>query len=90
NVSDAISPNGDGINDTWVIYNIENHPNAVVKVFNRWGKEVFKARHYQNNWGGEFGTNTETLPEGGSYYYQIDLDGDGSIDKDGWLYISRK
>ena len=90
NVSDAISPNGDGINDTWVIYNIENHPNAVVKVFNRWGKEVFKARHYQNNWGGEFGTNTETLPEGGSYYYQIDLDGDGSIDKEGWLYISRK
>ena len=90
NVSDAISPNGDGVNDVWVIYNIENHPNNIVRVFNRWGKEVYKARKYQNTWGGEFGTNTETLPEGGSYYYQIDLDGDGTVDKEGWLYISRK
>ena len=89
NVSDAITPNGDGINDTWMIYNIENHPNSIVRVFNRWGSQVFYSRNYQNNWDGSYKNNTDTLPESSSYYYQIDLDGNGSIDKEGWLYITK-
>ena len=89
NVSDAITPNGDGINDTWMIYNIENHPNSIVRVFNRWGSQVFYSRNYQNNWDGSFKNSTDTLPESSSYYYQIDLDGNGSIDKEGWVYITK-
>ena len=88
-ISEALSPNGDGINDTWMIYNIENHPNSIVRVFNRWGSQVFYSRNYQNNWDGSYKNNTENLPEGASYYYQIDLDGNGIIDKEGWLYITR-
>ena len=87
NISQVITPNGDGINDTWMIYNIENHPNNVVKVYNRWGDEVFYAKNYQNNWAGTY--KTKNVPDASSYYYQIDLDGDGSIDKDGWIYISK-
>jgi len=87
NVSQAFTPNGDGINDTWLIINIENHPNSFVRVFNRWGDEVFSKRNYQSDWDG---TNRgKDLPEGGSYYYQIDLDGNGSVDHDGWIYITR-
>ncbi|MFZ0596234.1 MAG: HYR domain-containing protein [Flavobacterium sp.] len=89
NISQAFTPNGDGINDTWVISNIENHPNSVVRVFNRWGTEVFTARNYQNDWDGHYKGNSSSLPESSSYYYQIDLDGDGSIDKEGWIYINR-
>jgi gliding motility-associated-like protein len=89
NVSDAITPNGDGTNDTWMIYNIENHPNSIVRVFNRWGSQVFYSRNYQNNWDGSFKNNTDSLPESSSYYYQIDLDGNGSIDKEGWVYITK-
>jgi gliding motility-associated-like protein len=89
NISEAFTPNGDGINDTWVISNIENHPNSVVRVFNRWGAEVFVARNYQNNWDGHAKGNSSTLPAASSYYYQIDLDGDGTIDKQGWIYINR-
>ena len=88
NVSQAITPNGDGVNDTWVIYNLSNHPGSIVRVFNRWGKEVFYSADYQNNWTGHYKDNSEKLPTSGSYFYQIDLGGDGSIDAQGWLYIT--
>ena len=89
NISQAVTPNGDGVNDTWVIYNIENYPNNTVRVFNRWGSEVFYARGYQNDWNGFYKNSDQALPDSSSYYYQIDLDGNGNIDKEGWLYISR-
>ena len=89
NISEAFTPNGDGINDTWVISNIENHPASVVRVFNRWGAEVFTARNYQNNWDGQAKGQSSTLPAASSYYYQIDLDGNGTIDRQGWIYINR-
>ena len=89
NVSQAITPNGDGINDTWFIYNIENHPGTVIRVFNRWGKEVFYSNDYKNDWDGHYKDYDEKLPTSGSYFYQIDLGGDGSIDAQGWLYITK-
>lgn len=89
NISEAFTPNGDGINDTWVISNIENYPASVVRVFNRWGAEIFTARNYQNDWDGHAKGNSSTLPAASSYYYQIDLDGNGTIDKQGWIYINR-
>ena len=81
NIAQAITPNGDGINDTWIINNIQNYPNNVVRVFNRWGQEVFYAEGYQNNWNGYYGNNSGPLPDA-SYYYQIDIDGNGSLDYD--------
>jgi gliding motility-associated-like protein len=89
NVSQTITPNGDGVNDTWVIYNLSNYPGTIVRVFNRWGKEVFYSNDYQNNWTGHYKDNSEKLPTSGSYFYQIDLRGDGSIDAQGWLYITQ-
>ena len=88
NASQAFTPNGDGINDTWVISNIENHPNSLVRVFNSWGKEVFSARNYRNTWDGRFKDHGAKLPDSGSYYFQIDFEGDGKVDQDGWLYIN--
>ena len=80
--------NGDGVNDTWVIHNIENHPSAVIRVFNRWGSEVFYSKNYKNDWDGSY-QNKDTLPESSSYLYEIDLGGDGSVVTKGWLYITR-
>jgi gliding motility-associated-like protein len=88
NISQAITPNGDGINDTWMIYNIQQYPNSVIRVFNKWGSEVFFAKNYKNDWNGYYKNQTEPLPEG-SYYYQIDLEGDGKLENDGWIYITR-
>ena len=51
-ISQAFTPNGDGINDTWFIQGIENYPNAQIWVYNRWGQQVFHKRGgYQNDWG---------------------------------------
>ncbi|MCM4169878.1 hypothetical protein DHD32_00180 [Arenibacter sp. TNZ] len=88
NASQAFTPNGDGINDTWVISNIENYPNSLVRVFNSWGKEVFSARNYQNTWDGRYKDLGAKLPDAGSYYFQIDFEGDGKVDQDGWIYIT--
>jgi gliding motility-associated-like protein len=84
----ALTPNGDGINDTWVIYNLGNHPGSTVRVFSANGMEVFYSANYQNNWTGNYQGRSEMLPVG-SYLYQIDLGSDGSIDEQGWLYITK-
>ena len=80
------SPNGDGTNDTWQVKEIDRYPNSHVWIYTRSGKLVFESQPYRNNWAGQYeGTN---LPEG-SYYYRIDLDGNGSVDFEGWLYLTR-
>ena len=88
NISQAITPNGDGINDVWYIENIERYPEASIAVFNRWGTRVFfQVNNYQNDWGGNFDNNSKPLPSA-PYFYRIDLDNDGEIDLEGWIYIN--
>ncbi|WP_449666789.1 thrombospondin type 3 repeat-containing protein [Winogradskyella alexanderae] len=84
-VNDVLTPNGDGINDTWIIINADRFPNASVKVFNRWGREVFSTRGYNNDWNGTY--SGDTLPTG-SYYYQVDQNGDGTVVLTGWIYLT--
>lgn len=87
-VSQAFTPNGDGINDFWVIHNLVEYPNTIVRVFNTNGVQVFHSNQYQNNWDGHNEKNNQELPVG-SYLFQIDLAGDGTIDNQGWLYIAK-
>ncbi len=82
----AFTPNGDGINDTWVIPSIDNYPNNIVRVYNRWGHEVFAAGNYQNDWTGRQNANSSMLPTG-SYLYVVDL-GNGSAPLQGWIFIN--
>jgi len=89
NISQGFTPNGDGINDTWFLENIDAYPNAVIYVYSRWGREVFVSKgNYQNNWDGTYKDNEESLPDN-SYAYVIDLDGDGTMDLNGWIYITK-
>jgi gliding motility-associated-like protein len=89
NISEAITPNGDGVNDTWFINNIDKYPNNIVKVYNRWGNLIFNKANYQNDWNGTYVNDGSSIPDASSYYYQIDLDGNGSIDYKGWIYITK-
>lgn len=68
-VPNAFSPNGDGINDKWMITNIEGYPDCTVKVFNRYGQLVFNSVGYTKPWDGTYKGNA--LPVG-TYYYIID------------------
>lgn len=82
----AFTPNGDGNNDTWVIPGINNYPNNTVKVFNRWGHEVYSASGYTSDWEGFYRQNREKLPAG-SYMYILNL-GNGTESLRGWLFIN--
>lgn len=82
----AFTPNGDGINDAWVVPGIDNYPNNKVRVFNRWGHEVFSATSYRNDWEGYYKDRHDKLPAG-SYFYVLDL-GNGKAPIQGWIFIN--
>jgi gliding motility-associated-like protein len=68
-VPNAFSPNGDGVNDTWIITGLSANPGATVDVFNRYGQLVFHSENYNKAWDGTF--NGNPLPMG-TYYYIVD------------------
>lgn len=49
-IPNVITPNGDGENDKFVILGLRDRDNEV-QIWDRWGKEVYKASNYQNNFG---------------------------------------
>jgi gliding motility-associated-like protein len=51
-VPNVITPNGDGVNDLFVISGLEYHPNSILYVYNRWGNLVYQNSDYQNDWDG--------------------------------------
>lgn len=77
-VYNVITPNGDGKNDVFSAP-VSGLP-VNLKVFNRWGRVVYEAAAYQQNWDGG------DLP-GGTYYYYL-TDSAGKTWK-GWLEIVR-
>jgi len=69
-IANTFTPNGDGINDYWQISNINNYPNALVQVFNRYGLKLFESKGYTKPFDGT--SNGKELPSG-VYYYIINL-----------------
>ena len=54
-VKNAFTPNGDGNNDLWQVYDdFGCLKNITVQVFNRYGNKVFESRDYRNNWNGTY------------------------------------
>lgn len=66
-----ISPNNDGVNDVWVIENLEECPSNRLSIYDRWGATVYEANNYQNNWNALNPQNNKPLPEG-VYYYVLE------------------
>ncbi len=71
-VPNTFTPNGDGVNDTWQILNIENFPEVKIIVYDRWGQEVYKTIGYTpaKRWNG---TNGGKQLPASTYYYVISL-----------------
>ena len=65
----AFSPNGDGINDTWKIQQLERYPDATVDVFDRYGQLVYAAINYTIPWDGRNKAG-KPLPIG-TYYFIV-------------------
>lgn len=89
-VYNGFTPNGDGLNDNFVIENIENFPINSVSIFNRWGNKVWSTNNYNNStnfWDGKH-SNGSTLTSG-TYFYVIDID-NGKAIKKGWVELTGK
>jgi gliding motility-associated-like protein len=74
-VPQGFSPNGDGINDKFVVQNADGK-HVSLEMYNRWGNPVYKSIDYKNDWGGEV-TEGFFLGSGipdGTYYYIIIID----------------
>lgn len=63
-VPNAISPDGDGINDYLKIPFLSGFPGNKVVIYNRWGKKVYEGDDYKNDWNGD------DLPAG-TYFYVV-------------------
>lgn len=85
NATNIMSPNGDGINDKWVVENIDMYPNNQVKIFDRSGRLIYGKKGYDNSWDATL--NGLPLAEG-TYYYVIDFGTDRRVFK-GFITVLR-
>ncbi len=90
-IPQGFSPNGDGVNDLFVIRGIGAYPDNNLNILNRWGNVIYKMKGYDNTWNGKsseglkFGS--DDLPEG-TYFYILDL-GNGDKPYKGFIYLNR-
>ena len=85
-IPNTFTPNGDNYNDTWVIENLDLYPNATVKVFNKWGNEIYYTEIPYTPWDGMYRGNP--LPSE-VYYYIIILGNDEGNEYTGTITILR-
>ncbi len=87
-VPNVLTPNGDGDNDVLIIECLGQNPNSSLKVFNRWGDEIFTAEPYLNDWDGTYGKDRKELPAA-TYFYLFKKDKDGTEVKGGYIEVVR-
>ena len=65
-IPNTFTPNGDGVNDIWIIENTQLYNNVELNVYNRWGDKVYYVSDYKtgNEWDGG------SLPSA-TYYYVL-------------------
>ncbi|WP_299826449.1 PKD domain-containing protein [uncultured Pontibacter sp.] len=69
-ITNALTLNGDGLNESWFIENIEFYPDCQIEIFTRWGAKIFESTGYKEPWDGTF--QGKQLPMA-AYYYIIKL-----------------
>ncbi|MNK01050.1 hypothetical protein D3C87_188430 [compost metagenome] len=78
----GISPNGDGMNDS---FDLSNFDVSEIKIFNRYGLNIYEAKNYKNEWHGQASGGEAPT---GTYYYAITFSGGAQIT--GWVYVQRE
>lgn len=92
-IPDGFSPNGDNVNDTFRIPDIEYlYPDYTLEIFNRYGNVMFKGNANKPNWDGR---NSEAAGFGdgiapnGVYFYIVNFNKDNRKAQQGRLYLNR-
>jgi gliding motility-associated-like protein len=80
-IPEGFSPNGDGKNDRFEIRGLETYADTKLKVFNRWGQEVYSSSSYKNEWDAD-GVDDDT------YYWVMNIP--TLKEKRGYVVVKRK
>jgi gliding motility-associated-like protein len=72
-IPNVVTPNGDGVNDMFVIRNLLLYSYRQLVVYNRWGSEVYRSDQYNNNWDGM------NVPDG-VYFGVVQINLNGQIE----------
>jgi len=67
------TPDGDGLNDTWIPDNIEGFPDVLIIIYDRYGRVVERMARDTAGWDGNY--DGKTLPTG-DYWYVVRLNGE--------------
>lgn len=78
-VPNILTPNGDQLNDVFILPGSPAGSWAVV-LYNRWGREVYRSEAYQNDWG--------PAAAAGLYYYYLRQPASGATQQ-GWVEVVR-
>lgn len=91
-VYNAVSPNGDGLNEVLFLEYIsllEEAKNNKVRIFNRWGDTVYEAENYNNTTIVFKGISTSgNVVPNGTYFYRIDFNSGAPV-KTGFFSLRR-
>ncbi len=74
-IPEFFTPDGDGLNDFWTPVNIEQYPDIVIKIYDRYGRVVEELTANVQGWDGLY--NTKPLPTG-DYWYVVQLNIEGN------------
>lgn len=69
------TPNGDGFNDTWNIPALKGHPEAVIYIFDRYGKLIKQISPMGEGWDGTF--NGKPMPST-DYWFTVEYKVEGT------------
>ncbi len=69
-IPNAFTPNGDGINDKWIIARQDCIAKIAVSVYNRYGSLIYHSDDYKSDWQGLY--KSKNCPDA-TYYYIINL-----------------
>ncbi|QOG00557.1 gliding motility-associated C-terminal domain-containing protein [Flavobacterium sp. MDT1-60] len=97
-VYNAVSPNGDGINDSFHIKEIDKYPDNMVEIYNRWGVKVFETKSYNesDNMFRGYSDGRATINRGeklptGTYFYILKYNNTKKVvEQSGYLYINNQ
>lgn len=84
----GITPNGDGVNDIWIIDGIQFYQENSVSIYSRWGAVIWEGIGYNNSdvvWDGTWSFSGEKLPSG-TYFYLINIP---NKQFKGWVELTR-
>ena len=84
-----MTPDGNGVNDEWIVTNIEKFANNKVVIVDRWGSVIYTATGYDNGnvvWRG-LNRDGAAVPTGTYFYTILVRYGEDSFEKSGFIEL---